>query len=49
MISEDKINSIKHCPKSLRYHNEELSIKKDVNSKFDNFMGSFDGAKLSDL
>ena len=26
--SEDKINIIKHCRKSTRYHNEELWIKK---------------------
>ena len=46
MISEDKINIIKHCRKSKLYHNVELWIKKGVSSNFDNLIGSFDGAQL---
>ena len=47
VISEDKTNIIKHCHKSIQYQNEELWIKKDVCGNFDNPMGSFDRAKLS--
>ena len=40
VISEDNINIIKHCGKSILYHNEELWIKKGVSGNFDNPMGS---------
>ena len=41
-ISEGKMNIIKHCYKSLLYHNEELWVKKGVSGNFDNPMGSYD-------
>ena len=47
-IPEDKMNIIKHCRKSLLYHNEEISIKKGVSGNFDNPMGSYDSAKTSE-
>ena len=47
VISEDNI--IKHCHKSILYHNEELWIKKGVRGNFDNPMGSFDGTRLSEF
>ena len=43
------MNIIKHCWKSLLYHNEELWIKKGVSGNFDNSMGSYDSAKISEL
>ena len=49
VISEDKINIIKHCRKSILCHDEELWIKKDVSGNFDNPMGSFNGAILSEF
>ena len=49
LILEDKINIIKHCCKSILYHNEELWIKKGDSDNFGNPIGSFDGAKLSEF
>ena len=49
MISEDKISIIKHCRKSILYHNEELWIKKGAYSNFDNPIGSFFGTELSEF
>ena len=43
LISEDKINIIKHCHISLLNHNEEFLIKKCGSVNFDNSMVSFDG------
>ena len=43
------MNIIKHCCKSLLYHNEELWIKKGVSGNFDNPMGSYDSANISEL
>ena len=48
-ISQGKIIIIKHCHKSLLYHNVELWIKKCVNGNFDNPIGSFNGGKLSEF
>ena len=49
VISVDKINIIKHCHKSILYHNEKLWIKKGVSGNFENLMSSFDRAKLSEI
>ena len=49
VISEDKINIIKHCRKSILYHNEELKTKKSVIGNIDNPMRSLDGVKLSEF
>ena len=48
-IPEDKMNIIKYCCKSLLYHNEELWIEKGVSGNFDNPVGSYDSAKISEL
>ena len=46
VISEEKINIIKNCFKSILYH-EELWIKESVMRNFDHPMGYFDVAPLS--
>lgn len=38
-----------HCRKSLLYHYETLWIKKGDGGKFDNPMGTYDGAELYEL
>ena len=43
------MNIIKHCCTSILYHIEELWIKKGVSGNFDNPMGSYDSAKISEL
>ena len=48
-ISEDKMNIIKHCRKSLLYLNEELWIKKGVNGNYDNLMCLYDSAEISNI
>ena len=49
MISEDKINKVRHCRKLILYHDKELWSKKGVSGNFHNPMGSFNGAKQSEF
>ena len=43
LTPEDNFNIIKHCFKSLEYHNEDLWIKKGISVNFDN---PIDGTEL---
>ena len=49
LISKDDINIMKHCRKSLLYHNDELRIKKVVNGDLSNPMCSFNKVELSGI
>lgn len=48
-ISNDKMDLIRHCRKSLLFHNDELWIKKGDKDNFDNPMGAYDGAEVCEL
>ena len=43
------MNVIKHCRKSLLYHNEELWIKKGVSGNFNDPMDSYDSVEISEV
>ena len=49
LISEEKINIIKHCHKSLLYHYKGLWFKKGDSGNFDKPIDSFDGTELCEL
>ena len=48
-IDDHKIRTIKHCRKSLLFHNNVAWKKKTTTSCFDVTMGSYDGAKVCEL
>lgn len=48
-ISNDKIDIIMHCRKSLLHHNDTLWIKRVDSGNFDNTMGTYDSAELCEL
>ena len=48
-IDDHKIRTIKHCRKSLLFHNNVAWKKKTTTSCFDVTMGSYDGAEVCEL
>ena len=48
-IDENNLRIIKHCQKSLLFHDNETWKKKTTDSCFDVTMGSFDGAEICQL
>ena len=48
-ISQENIQIIKHCRKSLLFYNSEPWKKKEHDSSFDITMGSYDGTELCEL
>ena len=48
-ISDNDIDIIMHCRKSLLFDNETAWTKKNDNDMFDVTMGSFDGAEVCEL
>ena len=48
-IDHHKIRTIKHCRKSLLFHNNVAWKKKTTTSCFDVFMASYDGAEVCEL
>ena len=48
-IDDHKIRTIKHCRKSLFFHNNIAWKKKTTTSWFGVFMGSYDGAEVCEL
>ena len=48
-IDENNLRIIKHCRKSLLFHDNETWKKKTTDSCFDVTMGSFDGAEICEL
>ena len=48
-IAEKDFRIIKHCRKSLLYHEDEAWKKKESESCFDVTMGSNDGAEICEL
>ena len=48
-ISNQDINIIMHCRKSILLHNESAWAKKDNDDMFDVTIGSFDGAEVCEL
>ena len=48
-ISDKDLQIIKHCRKSLLYHENETWKKKKSGNSFDVTMGSYDGAEIREL
>ena len=49
MITDQDINIIMHCRKSILFHNGSPWVKKDNEDMFDVTMGSFDGVEVCEL
>ena len=48
-MSQDKIEVIKHCRKTLLYYDNSIWIKKGAGGNFDTLMGAFGGAEICEL
>ena len=48
-INDENIAIIKHCRKTVLFHDNELWVKKGSNGNFDVSQGSYDGAEICEL